>query len=208
MNQFQNLIEQILIAKSNNQNRPFILGISGIDASGKGYISKLIQKELIRLGHSVHLENLDGWLQLPEIRFSKIEPASVFYQNGFRWNELKEELLEPYLKSQPLNFTMNYLEETWTHFEKKEISIQQVDFFILEGIFLFQELLFPMFSLTIWIDCSFQTAIKRAINRNQEGLKEEDIINAYNTIFFPAQDIHFQKDHPKEKASMIYENDV
>jgi uridine kinase len=64
------LSAELIQNKTNKPNQPFVIGISGIDASGKGYISKLLQADLISYGYSCHLENLDGYLNLPEIRFS------------------------------------------------------------------------------------------------------------------------------------------
>ena len=60
----------------------------------------------------------------------------------------------------------------------------------------------------IWIDCSFETALKRAIQRNQEGLSNEEIIEAYHTRFFPAQKIHFEVDSPQKIADIIFDNDT
>jgi putative protein kinase ArgK-like GTPase of G3E family len=39
----------------------FTLAISGIDASGKGYITKLVQEELERRGLKVANINIDPW---------------------------------------------------------------------------------------------------------------------------------------------------
>jgi uridine kinase len=201
------IVNAIINIKENNKKIPLFIGISGIDASGKGYISKVIKENLINLGYSVHIENLDGWLDLPEIRFSKENPSLVFYEKGFRWSELENQLLKPYFKSHKVHFSMNYLEETWTSFELKERYIDFVDFFILEGIFIFQQSILPYLQYKIWIDCTFETALKRALARNQEGLSEIEIINSYKTIFFPAQEIHITKDQPKQKADIIYNNE-
>jgi uridine kinase len=62
--------------------------------------------------------------------------------------------------------------------------------------------------LTIWIDCSFPTALARAIDREQEGLSPANTIAAYDTIYFPAQKIHLAQDKPRENADLIFENDV
>ena len=61
-------------------------------------------------------------------------------------------------------------------------------------------------SFSVWIDCSFPRALERAIARGQEGLPPADTIRAYETIYFPAQKIHFQRDDPKSAATMIFDN--
>lgn len=210
LNQSDELSEMIGNIVSEKKKFPkdsFLIAISGIDASGKGYISKQIQEGLLKLNYTVHLENLDGWLELPEIRFSKIGAPLNFYQNAFRWDELKNLLLEPYKENKKIDFEMNYLEETWKEFQSKRVSISFVDIFLLEGIFLFRESMMGLYNYKIWIECPFETALKRALQRNQEGLKEEEIIQSYQTIFFPAQEIHIKTDSPKDKADFVYRND-
>lgn len=207
INDIQNVIQYLLDSKKNYKTKPFFLGISGIDASGKGFISKLITTSLVAKGYTVHLEHLDGWLSLPEIRFSDKDAPIVFYQNGFRMQELKTFLIEPYKKNNKVSFIMNYLEETWETFQERKIEIDTVDFFILEGIFLFQDLILPYLDSKIWIECSFEIALNRALIRNQEGLKADEIVNAYKKIYFPAQEIHFEIDHPLDHADLIYINE-
>jgi len=63
------------------------------------------------------------------------------------------------------------------------------------------------YDLAIWIECSFETALERAIARAQEGLPPDDTIQAYRKIYFPAQEIHFERDGPRSAASIILRND-
>jgi uridine kinase len=58
----------------------------------------------------------------------------------------------------------------------------------------------------IWVDCSFETGLQRAIKSNIEKLDEERLLHDYNTFYYPAQRYHFKKDDPKEAADFIYDN--
>lgn len=78
---------------------------------------------------------------------------------------------------------------------------------ILEGIFRFKKELRKNHDLAFWVQCSFETALRRALLRNQEGLSEEEIIRDYRTIYFPAQRIHLTRDEPKSNADGIVGND-
>jgi len=86
-------------------------------------------------------------------------------------------------------------------------DFDEVDVIVLEGIFLLKKELKKNYDLAFWIDCLFETALQRAILRNQEGLSEEEIIRDYSTIYFPAQMIHFVRDDPKSDVDGIMEND-
>ena len=63
------------------------------------------------------------------------------------------------------------------------------------------------FDLKVWIDCGFDTALTRAVERNQEGLSPAQTIASYKTIYFPSQRHHFKKDDPRSAADIIVVND-
>ena len=54
---------------------------------------------------------------------------------------------------------------------------------------------------------SFETAIERALARNQEGLSTEEIIKDYHNIYFAAQKIHLATDNPRSRCDFIFLND-
>ncbi len=86
-------------------------------------------------------------------------------------------------------------------------EFEEVDVIALEGIYLLKQAFVAYYDVSVWIECSFDTALKRALARAQEGLTPEDTLHAYRTIYFPAQEIHFQRDNPKAIASVTIGND-
>ncbi|MDJ0745693.1 MAG: uridine kinase [Xenococcaceae cyanobacterium MO_167.B27] len=205
--ELRELTDLVLGRKNSKDCKSLIVAISGIDGLGKGYVAKKLSEELRGRGISVFVENLDGWLNLPEVRLSGDNPAENFYYNGFRFDELRNKLLQPYRENHRVRCNVRYIEESWQDFEIKELAIDLVDVFILEGIFIFQMDLVSFFDLKIWIDCTFETALERAITRNQEGLPPQETINAYQTIYFLAQQLHFIRDEPKKTADIRFLND-
>ena len=61
--------------------------------------------------------------------------------------------------------------------------------------------------LTFWVDCSFDTALELATACAQEGLPPGATLDAYRTIYSPAQEIPFARDDPKAAATVIIDND-
>ncbi|HET9825410.1 MAG TPA: hypothetical protein VFP87_08750 [Chitinophagaceae bacterium] len=59
----------------------------------------------------------------------------------------------------------------------------------------------------MWIDCSFETGLKRAVERNVERLTRKRLIEDYGTYYYPAQRHHFGKDEPKRLSDIIYCSD-
>jgi uridine kinase len=83
-----------------------------------------------------------------------------------------------------------------------------VDVILLEGIFLLKKDYRHQYDLSIWIECSFETALQRAVARAQEGLPPAETVRAYESIYFPAQRLHFQLDAPMRAANMVLHNDI
>jgi len=201
--------ETIIEAKRSKirSNRALLVGISGIDASGKGFITSRLASVLRDRGFRVAGTNVDGWLSLPEIRFYPDDLPGNFYRNGLRLDEMFESLVLPLRDRRSIRLEANYTEETATAYRRHRYNFDNVDIILLEGIFIFKRNYVRQFDLRIWIECSFETALRRAIARSQEGLTPEETVAAYERIYFPAQRIHFANDDPRSAADVIYPNE-
>jgi uridine kinase len=187
--------------------RGLLVGLSGIDGSGKGFLANQIEARIDI--HPIALANInvDGWLNLPDKRFDATRPAEHFYENAIRFDELFKKLLLPLREQRSATLVADFAEETSRHFRKRIYNYRNVDVTLVEGIFLFKREYRDLFDLTIWVDCSFPTALARALARKQEGLSPAETIRAYETIYFPAQRIHIENDNPRDFADLIIDND-
>ena len=188
-------------------HQALLVAISGIDGSGKGYLTDKIATLLLKRGLNIANINLDGWLNLPEKRFSKINLPEHFYQHAIRFKELFDQLVFPLRDRRSIYLKADFTEETATKYRKHIYSFEEVDIILLEGIYLLKHQFQSYYNLSFWIDCSFETALERAIARSQEGLSPEETIQAYQTIYFPAQKIHFELDRPQQSAIARINND-
>jgi len=188
-------------------HQAILVAISGIDGSGKGYLTNKIASLLLKRGLNIANINLDGWLNLPDKRFSKINSAEHFYRYAIRFEELFGQLVFPLRNRRSIYLEADFMEETATEYRKHIYSFEQVDVILLEGIYLLKHQFQSYYDLSFWIDCSFETALERAIARSQEGLSPEETIQAYQRIYFPAQTIHFEIDRPQRSAIARINND-
>jgi uridine kinase len=184
----------------------FTVAISGIDASGKGYISKLLQEKLESDGLNVANINIDPWQNPLPIRLQKENAAQNVYDNIFRWNDFFKQLIFPLQKNKSI-----YLETQGIHTHADEYypliyDFKDIDILLIEGIFLFKKQYLSGYDYKIWIECSFEKGLQRAISRNAENLDEESLIHDYRTYYFAAQELHFKKDNPQISADMVFEN--
>jgi uridine kinase len=116
-------------------------------------------------------------------------------------------LVLPLRDRRTLRLEAHYAEETATAYRKHVYDFADVDVILLEGIFLLKREYRDHFDLSVWLDCTFETALERALSRGQEGLPPAETVRAYETIYFPAQRIHFERDDPRAAASQVIPND-
>ena len=208
MSNIQKIVEKICEARQKVPvQRSVLVAISGIDGCGKGYIATKIFDSLKSRGLNTVVINGDGWLNLPQRRFNSHKPAEHFYLNAFRFGEMFTQLILPLRDRRSITIEVNFVEETANDYRKHLYEFKDVDVILLEAIYLLQPSFISYYDLSFWIDCSFETALERALARGQEGLPQQETVKAYQTIYFPAQEIHFQKDNPKSLATAIINND-
>lgn len=188
-----------------SQTASLLVAISGIDASGKSTIARQVVESLKSQGLNAVLIGLDTWHHPPEKRFNEKAPAQHFYDHAFRFDELFALLINPLRRDRSAHITVELTRLPENDLYLHSYDLHEVDVIILEGIFLFKKDLRNNYDLAFWIECSFETALRRALLRNQEGLSEEGIIRDYRTIYFPAQRIHLMRDEPQSNADGIVE---
>jgi uridine kinase len=184
-----------------------LVAITGIDGCGKGYVTARVTGALRSKGLRAAAINIDGWLNLPERRFDPANPAEHFYLHAIRFDEMFSQLVLPLRENRSIRCEADFAEETATDYRRHVYEFESVDVIVLEGIYLLKRAFQCNYDLSCWIDCSFDTALDRAVARAQEGLSAEETIRAYRTIYFPAQEIHFRRDHPQRAATLHLSND-
>lgn len=186
--------------------RALLAGISGIDGSGKSTIAPLVVERLKARGLRTELILLDDWHNPPAVRFHPQRPAETFYEKGQRHEELFSHLVLP------LKWHRRVRLEATISRQPDEIPFQHtfvyydVDVFVFEGIFIFKRQFRTHFDFRCWVECSFDVALERALRRNQEGLPADAIVRDYQTIYFPAQRLHFEKDRPADGVDFVFQN--
>lgn len=190
-----------------SRRRAALVAVSGIDASGKGSLSRDLTQGLRQRGWQVALINVDGWLRLPHERFSAGEPARHFYTHAIRFEQMFAELIVPLRERRCIDVEVDSAEETASSYCRKRYRFADVDVILLEGIYLLKKVYRHHYDLSLWVECSFETALQRAVARAQEGLPPAETMRAYEAIYFPAQRLHFELDAPLQAANIVLHND-
>jgi uridine kinase len=190
------------------RERGVLAGVTGIDGSGKGYVTGLLAAGLEAAGARVAAINVDGWLEVPSRRFGTQDPARHFYEHAIRFDELFGQLILPLKAKRSLRLEADLADATNSEaFRRHTYAFEDVGVILLEGIFLLKRAYRDHFDLSLWVDCTFETALERALRRAQEGLPPEETVRAYETVYFPAQRIHLERDDPRAFATAVLPND-
>src|SRR5262245_18546582 len=75
--------------------RSLLVGLSGIDGSGKGYLARQLLIALRGRASSVISLSADDLSAEPDKRFDPNRPAEHFYEHGFRFEEMFRDLILP-----------------------------------------------------------------------------------------------------------------
>jgi uridine kinase len=202
------LVTQIIEARNlAPASRALLVGISGIDASGKGFLGANVADALRAGSLSVALISADDWLNLPHVCINPDDYAEHFYEHAVRFDEMFKSLILPLGKERGLVLTADVAGARAISYRKHTYEFTDIDIVLLEGIFIFKPAYRKHFDLRVWIDCLFERALERAIIRGQEGLLPAETIEAFETIYFPAQRIHFARDKPRDAAHVSFMND-
>ena len=207
MNPIQELCK-ILIQKfyAHTDEHVFTVAISGIDASGKGFVAKLLENELEKQGLRIANINIDPWQNPIPVRLQKENVAGNFYRHAFRWNDFFSQLIIPLQKNRSIYLETMLIRTYGDKYYPFDYRFKKIDILLIEGIFLFRKEFLSNYDWKVWIDCSFETFLQRAITRNVERLNEQQITHDYNRYYYPAQQYHFKKDDPKAAADFIFDN--
>jgi uridine kinase len=184
-----------------------LVAVSGIDGSGKGYVIDRIITHIQQKGVNAVAVNVDGWLNLPPERFHPERLAEHFYRHAIRFDDMSEQLILPLKGQRSIRVEVNRAEETAATYHQHLYEFRDVDLIVLEGIYLLKRALRQCYDLAFWVDCSFETALVRALRRGQEGFPPDATIRAYQSIYFPTQYIHFALDAQWSTADAILDND-
>ena len=204
----ERLAEDVVARTRRAHKRAPLIALSGIDGSGKSMLAPALAAALRE--HDLHaaVVNVDPWHTPAAIRFNAADPARHFYRFAFRYEELFERLIDPLRRHRSVSLNLPLLRLVDDVWDEHVYDFRDVDVVILEGIFLLRRALRARYDVAVWVECSFETALRRALERNQEGLDETTLRRDYATVYFPAQRLHVRRDQPHATADLVIDNDV
>lgn len=191
---------------------PVRVGIDGGGAAGKTTFANELIEPLEKLGRTVIRSTIDGFHNPPEIRRKQGQfSPKGYYEDSYDYPQLKKYLLEPLGPNGNLTYkesVYNFRVNQPTNVETKTASKNSI--LIFEGIFLFNEFLFPYWDYKLFIDASFETTMQRAIVRDNDLFGgTTNVIQLYKRRYIPGQEMYLSICNPIGISDItINNNDV
>lgn len=130
-----------------------VVGVTGMDTSGKSEMTTLLAQELERAGLSVQIVRLDDFHRTRAERQVEGLPEPVqFYEHTFDFERLRNAVLKPIRDEGSLETTLvclDLLEDTWT--VERQYSVKSDTVILLEGVFLFRPDIAHFLDLIIYL---------------------------------------------------------
>ncbi len=189
---------------------PVLVGIDGVDASGKTTLADRLAVYLEQSGRQIIRASVDGFHNRSIIRYRQgKESPSGYYQDSFNHRLLIEKLLQPLSTGK-----LEYRERVFDYRIDKavDVPVQKAEkdaILVMDGIFLFRPELIRYWDIKIFLDVDFDVTVQRAIRRAKDlesPETEQEIIDIYNRRYMPGQKLYFEEANPQEIADILIDN--
>lgn len=195
------------VAEFGREDGPLVVGVTGIDASGKSSMTTLLEQELVQLGRPVQIIRLDDFHRPRVDRYREgISEPEKYYEQSFDLERLSNEVLRPIRDEGGLEkrlVCLDLLEDTWS--AERHYSVKENSIVLLDGVFLFRPELSHYVDLMIFLRVDEGVAIDRALARDLSALSE-DILRRYQTKYLPAQRTYLAEYPSELNADIILDN--
>jgi phosphoglycolate phosphatase len=184
-------------------NKPLIIGVNGVDTSGKTIFASNFMRFLNDLGHNTLLIHMDDFHNRRAVRMSDTSPR------GYLNNAFNTALLGDLLSSIQRGHTDQTLElldlDTDENSNIKRFAADSNTIVIVEGVLLYRPPLDQFFSYKIFLDIDFDEVLRRAALRDVPKYGEE-FLEKYRNRYIPAQETYLDEYSPKTHCHMLIDN--
>ncbi len=187
---------------------PVRVGIDGIDAAGKTTLADDLAGLVAARGFPVVRASLDGFHR-PRLERYRRGPESPegYYCDSFDLAAARGELLDPLGPDGSRQYVDAVCDEPSDRPVSRPRRHADPDTVLLfDGVFLMRAELDGCWELVIFVDCSTEVALRRAIRRDA-GRLGSSAEERYRNRYLPAQDRYLVECRPRERADFLVIND-
>lgn len=199
---FEKIEEQL----QNTDSRPYIIGINGVDTSGKSSFSKALLDYLKSIEQKAVLIHLDDFHNPSNIRKKGKDEIHAYINNAFNLEFLEEKLLKPLKSDGKIDVELTLLDlNTDEYCNTKNFQVDEDTIIIFEGVLLYREPINKYFDYRIFLDITFEEVLERARKRDVP-IYGEAFLDKYKTKYIPIQKWYLENYKPKESSDLVIDN--
>ncbi len=202
---YQRIYLEILNKKQHD--KPLIVGINGVDTSGKTMFTKEFNRFLQKMRIKTQMIHMDDFHHPSIIRYKGKDPITSYIDNAFDLDKLVDEILKPITNNHQLDKEIKLLDMEKDQLTiKKRYRIDKDTIVLIEGVLLYREPIYQYFDYRIFIDITFDEVLIRA-KRRDHHIFGDAVLNRYINKYIPIQKMYLKKYKPKAISDIIINNE-
>ena len=184
--------------------------MDGIDCAGKTTLASSLARVLTAGGLRVIQASVDDFHRPRAIRYRQgEESARGYFEDAFDYDALRSALLLPLGPGGSRRYrraVFDHRTDMPVH-APEEIAPDDC-VLIVDGVFLLRPELIDLWDFRIFVDVSFDVALRRAIERDRDLFGTAEVVKKrYHQRYFPAQCLYLDGARPRKKADIVVKND-
>ena len=182
---------------------PTVVGINGVDTSGKTVFALELENYLRHRGIHTQVIHLDDFHNPRSIRYTDLSPEG-YIKHAFDLPKLSN--LLRHLTQGSSKITVDLLDlDADTYTNEKTFQANGNTVIIVEGVMLYRQPIDMFFDYRIFLDITFDEVLHRAQERDVPKYGEA-FLQRYIDRYIPAQQIYLNEYSPKEKCQLVIDN--
>lgn len=175
------ILDETLKRVRQNIAAPVLLGITGIDCSGKSTLAAALLKGALDAGIRSELVHVDDFIISASDRKHGGRAHIDYFENTFDFEKFVARV-------------------------RSVATISGVQLVIGEGVFLFRRELVGMWHAKVWLEMSPEQSAARGAVRDAAFFGSRDAARSeYLNRFMPAHEYHVERDTPAKSADLVFE---
>ncbi len=183
-----------------------IIGINGVDTSGKTVFTHKYSKYLDCIGIQNTILHIDDFHNPSEIRYRGENEIDAYYKNAFNYNQIINEILKPLQNDGYIDKNVLCLNLDTDKFENNiHFDISSEAILLIEGVLLFREPMLEYLEGKIFLHINFDEVINRASLRDVPKYGIE-FLQKYKNKYIPVQKLYLSEHTPEQKSDIVINN--
>lgn len=188
------------------RNGKRVIGINGVDTSGKTTFTKNYSAFLKSVGIKNEIVSIDDFHNPSEIRSKGNNEIDAYYENAFNYRQIIDEIFETLRKTGSVEKDVLCLNlDTNKYKNVRHYRIDNETVVLVEGVLLFRPPLAEYLDGKVFLYVDFDEVLRRAAIRDVPKYGEE-FLQKYEKKYIPIQKRYLSEYKPEENCDIWVDN--